>query len=176
MGSIKQSIMDGLMDNFLILHLYKSFKSPLRNLLRATKKFFPNTLITFQSKYHLRSRDIPGRLYFPPSEAGYMQMGCLYAGLHFWFASPGESKITSGEFHFRIFTGGEFDLKVFRLRKLQKEPGIINCYKYFGSSNGHIPYSTEIIQIGILHICPPMLGKFCKKGTLRLLENGFAAI
>ena len=66
--------------------------------------------------------------------------------------------------------------KFFRLRKLQKEPGIINCYKYFGSTNGHIPYSTEIIQIGILHTCPPWLGKFFKKGTLRLLENGFAAI
>ena len=100
----------------------------------------------------------------------------ISSGLHFSFASPGEFKITSGEFHFRIFTGGEFDHKVFRLRKLKKEPGIINCYKYFGSTNGHIPYSTEIIQIGILHTCPPWLGKFFKKGTLRLLENEFAAI
>ena len=42
------------------------------------------------------------------------------AGLHFWFASPGEFKITTGKFYLRIFTGGKFDHKVFRPRKLQK--------------------------------------------------------
>ena len=98
-------------------------------------------------------------------------------GLHFSFASSGESKITSGEFNLRIITGGEFDHKVFRPRKLQKEPRIINCYKHFGTFNGYIPYSTENIQIGILHTSvPTMVRKKLKKGTFRLLENGFAAI
>ena len=81
MGSIRQSILDGLMDNFWILHLYKCFKSPLRDLHLATKKCLPNTLITFQSKYYLRNRATPGRIYFSTIEAGNMQMGCLYADL-----------------------------------------------------------------------------------------------
>ena len=101
----------------------------------------------------------------------------LLPGLHFWFTSPGEFKITSGEFHFRIFTGGEFDHKVFRPRKLQKEPRIINCYKYFDSFKGHIPYSKMIIQIGILHTFVfTMVERKFKKGTLGLLENGFKAM
>ena len=71
--SVHQSIMDGLMNNFGILHPYKWFKSPLRDY----KKCLPN--ITFQSKYHLRNRATQGRLYFSPIGTGNMQMGCLYA-------------------------------------------------------------------------------------------------
>ena len=42
----------------------KCFKSPLKDLLGARKKWLPNTLITFQSKYYLRNRATPGRLHF----------------------------------------------------------------------------------------------------------------
>ena len=45
----------------------------------------------------------------------------IIPGLHFCFASHGESEITSGEFFPLIFTGGEFYYRSFGPENLRKK-------------------------------------------------------